>query len=116
MLDVERRPSTLNSQPWFPGYPSPHPAEISFVVIAESSSQSRLLVQHYEQMSYEKKHAPKRNRRSDRYHDHPADLRRSGGCGRNNARPRQESTGQINQHEANKKRSVSNCTNQDKHG
>ena len=44
------------------------------------------------------------------------DLRRFGCCGRNNARPRQESTRQIDQHEAKKKRSISNCTNENEHG
>src|SRR6266496_4105922 len=37
---------------------------------------------------HESKHAPERNHRADRYHDHPSDLRRSGSCGFNNARPR----------------------------
>jgi hypothetical protein len=30
-------------------------------------------------------------------------------------RPRQKSSGQINEHEANKKRSVSNCTDKNEH-
>ncbi len=64
---------------------------------------------------HKREHAPKRNRRADRYYDRPGDLRRSGSCGRNNAGPRQEPGWQINQHEPNKKRRVSNCTNQDKH-
>jgi hypothetical protein len=38
-------------------YPAPDPAEIRFVFIAESSSQSRLLVQHNEQVRYEKEQA-----------------------------------------------------------
>src|SRR6266496_2469627 len=42
---------------------------------------------------HESKHAPKRNHRADRYHDHPRDLRRSLGWRFNNARPRQESSG-----------------------
>src|SRR5205823_4792134 len=46
---------------------------------------------------HERQHAPKRNRRSDRYHDHPRDLRRSGSRGLNNARPRQKPAGQVNQ-------------------
>src|SRR5207249_3134638 len=64
---------------------------------------------------HKSKHAPKRNCCADGYHDHPGDLWRSNAGWPNNARPGQEPRGQINQHEANKKRSVSNCTNQDKH-
>jgi hypothetical protein len=45
---------SLLTSPW---PPSPDPTEIRFVFIAESSSQSRLLVQHNEQMSYEKEQA-----------------------------------------------------------
>src|SRR5437868_2287958 len=37
--------------------PAPDPAEIGFVFIAESPSQSRLLVQHNEQVSYQKEQA-----------------------------------------------------------
>ena len=36
-------------------------------------------------------HAPKRNRRPDRYHDRASNLRRSNNCGSDNARPGQES-------------------------
>src|SRR4029453_619817 len=65
---------------------------------------------------HESKHAPKRNRRSDRYHDHARHLRRSGSCGFSNSRPRQEPSGQIHQHKANKKRSVSDRTDKNEHG
>jgi len=64
---------------------------------------------------HKREHAAKRNHRSDRYNDHSRDLRHSGSCGLNNVRPRQESTRQINQDEANKKRSVCNCTDENKH-
>jgi hypothetical protein len=39
-------------------------------------------------------HAPKRNRRSDRYHDHLSNLRRSNNCESDNARPGQKLAGQ----------------------
>src|SRR5439155_7469417 len=63
----------------------------SRVFLADRTARACLSDEH------KREHAPKRNHRSDPYHDHPRDLRRSGSCGRNNSRPRQEPTGQINQ-------------------
>ena len=48
---------TSDSSALMPRLPSLDPAEIRFVVIAESSSQGRLLIQHNEQVSYKKEQA-----------------------------------------------------------
>jgi hypothetical protein len=73
---------------------------------------SEILAPHVEHLWMVRGYLPTRWRNSD----HPRDLRRSDNCGRSNSRTRQESSGQINQHEPNEKRSVGNCTNQYKHG